>query len=251
MAASTSTATSTTGSRLRGRTTSTSVSNRCGTGPGRGGHSQTCSAHGRRRQPTERAHDGPAADEPCWIAAELSPAGVTRVVLGSGRPLGGADRELDSGIERWVSQDPARRRGAAEGIRQRFVSQATCWLRFAGRLQGPTAPPHPHSAEVAASVDHMRRERAWSEATIRYRRSRADEFLCRFCRRNRNLAEITIEAVDLALSDKKTRDGRARTRATIRNHADVQESHLISIIFISMARSLFFVILLPSSLSLP
>lgn len=128
--------------------------------------------------------------------------------------------EVEAAAERWISQDPARRGGAAEGIRQRFVSQATCWLRFAGRLQVPTAPSHPHSAEVAAFVDHMRWDRGWSEATIRYRRSRADEFLCRFCRRNRTLAEITIEAVDRALSDKKTRDGRARTRVTIRNHAD-------------------------------
>ena len=131
-----------------------------------------------------------------------------------------ASAEVEAAAQRWVSQDPARRGGDAEGIRQRFVSQATCWLRFAGRLQFPAAPSHPHATEVAVFVEHMRRERGWSEATIRYRRSRADEFLRRFCRGNRTLADITVEAVDCALSDKETRDGRIRTRATIRNHAD-------------------------------
>ena len=131
-----------------------------------------------------------------------------------------APTEVEAAAERWVSQDPARRGGNAEGIRQRFVSQATCWLRFANRLQVAAAPSHRHSAEVAAFVDYMRRERGWSEATIRYRRSRADEFLSGFCRGNRTLADITVEAVDCAMSAKETRDGRVRTRATIRNHAD-------------------------------
>ena len=131
-----------------------------------------------------------------------------------------ASAEVEAAAQRWVSQDPARRGGDAEGIRQRFVSQATCWLRFAGRLQVPAAPSHPHATEVAVFVEHMRRERGWSEATIRYRRSRADEFLRRFCGGNRTLADITVEAVDCALSNKETGDGRIRTRATIRNHAD-------------------------------
>lgn len=88
-----------------------------------------------------------------------------------------APAEVEAAAQRWVSQDPARRGGDAEGIRRRFLSQATCWLRFAGRVQVPAAPSHPHATEVAVFVEHMRRERGWSEATIRYRRSRADAFL--------------------------------------------------------------------------
>ena len=128
--------------------------------------------------------------------------------------------EVEAAAERWVSQDPARRGGDAEGIRQRFVSQATCWLRFAGRLQVAAAPSHPHSAEVTVFVDYMRRERGWSEATIRYRRSRAVEFLCKFCRGNRTLADITVDDVDCAPSGREARDGRVLARATIRNRAD-------------------------------
>ena len=72
-----------------------------------------------------------------------------------------APAEVEAAAQRWVSQDPARRGRDAEGIRRRFLSQATCWLRFAGRLPVPAAPPHPHSAEVAIFAEHMRRERGW------------------------------------------------------------------------------------------
>ena len=143
---------------------------------------------------------------------------VRYLELGEDRKV--APTEVEAAARRWVSQDPACRGADVEGIRRRFVSQATCWLRFAGRLQAAATPSHPHSAEVAAFVDYMRRERGWSEATIRYRRSRAEEFLCGFCRGNRTLADITVEAVDCASIDRETRDGRVRTRATIRNRAD-------------------------------
>ena len=33
---------------------------------------------------------------------------------------------IEAAAERWVSQDPARRGGDAEGIRQRFVSRRSC-----------------------------------------------------------------------------------------------------------------------------
>ena len=140
---------------------------------------------------------------------------VRYLELGEDRKV--APAEVEAAAQRWVSQDPARRGGDAEGIRRRFLSQATCWLRFAGRLQVPAAPSHPHATEVAVFVEHMRRERGWSEATIRYRRSRADEFLRRFCRGNRTLADITVEAVDCALSDKETP---GRTHPHPRHHPE-------------------------------
>ena len=146
--------------------------------------------------------------------------------LGLGEDGKVAPTEVEAAAARWVSQDPARRGGDAEAIRQRFVSQATCWLRFAGRLQVAPAPSHPHSAEVAAFVNYMRRERGWSEATIRYRRSRAVEFLRGFCRGNRTLADITVEAIDCAPSHSDARDGRVRTSATIRNRADALRAFL-------------------------
>ena len=128
--------------------------------------------------------------------------------------------EIEAAAQRWVSQDPGRRGGDPHVARSHFVSHATCWLRFAGRLEDPAASTHAHSAEVAEFVDYMRHERGWSEATIRDRRARADDFLRRFCARCRALADVTIATIDRAVNENNASDGRPRCRATIRTHAD-------------------------------
>ena len=101
-----------------------------------------------------------------------------------------------------------------------FVSHATCWLRFSGRLEDSAISTHPHFGEVADFVDYMRQERGWSEATIRDRRARADDFLRRFCARTGALAETTIATIDRSLNENNARTGRPRRRTTIRTHAD-------------------------------
>ena len=128
--------------------------------------------------------------------------------------------DIEAAARRWVSQDPARRGGNADIAQRHFVSHATCWLRFAGRLEDSAISTHPHSGEVADFVDYMRQERGWSEATIRDRRARADDFLRRFCARTGALAEATIATIDRALSENNARTGRPRCRTTIRTHAD-------------------------------
>ena len=87
--------------------------------------------------------------------------------------------DIEAAARRWVSQDPARRGGNPDVAQRHFVSHATCWLRFAGRLEDSAISTHPHSGEVADFVDYMRQQRGWSEATIRDRRARADDFLRR------------------------------------------------------------------------
>ena len=131
-----------------------------------------------------------------------------------------ARSEIEAAAQRWVSQDPARRGGNPHVARRHFVSHATCWLRFSGRLEDLAVSTHPHSGEVAEFAEYMRQERGWSEATIRDRRARADDFLRRFCTRTGALAEVTIATIDRALNEKNARDGRPRCRATIRTHAD-------------------------------
>ena len=128
--------------------------------------------------------------------------------------------EIAAAAERWVTQDPARRGGQAATARRGFVSQATGWLRFAGRLEAPADPPCPHAAEVAQFEACMRREHGWSEATIQYRVARAAELLRRACRGQRTLADLSLADIDRALGARNARNGRPRCRATIRNHAD-------------------------------
>lgn len=127
---------------------------------------------------------------------------------------------IEAAARRWVSRDPARRGGNPDLAQRHFVSHATCWLRFAGRLKEPAIATHPHAGAVADFVDWMRQERGWSEATIRGRRARADAFLRRFCTRSGALAEVTVATIDRALRVPHLRTGHPRRRTTIRTHAD-------------------------------
>lgn len=128
--------------------------------------------------------------------------------------------DIEAAAWRWASQDPARRGGDLHVAQRHFVSHAICWLRFLGRLEDSAISTHLHSGEVAEFVDYMRHERGWSEATIRDRRARADNFLRCFCARTGALAEVTIATIDQALNENNARTGRPRCRTTIQTHAD-------------------------------
>ncbi len=128
--------------------------------------------------------------------------------------------EIADAAERWMALDPTRRGGTSPSVRSTFIALVKGWLRFAGRLQVPSSPPRQCAVELDLFTDYMRRERGWSEATVQYRRSRADELVRRFCRGKRTLADITVTMIDQALSEKSSEDGRSRCRATARNRAD-------------------------------
>ena len=134
--------------------------------------------------------------------------------------------EIATAAERWVTQHPARRGGNASNARRDFVSRVSGWLSFAGRLQVPSVAPPPHCPALAQFEDYMRRERGWSEVTIRYRRGRAEDLLRRCCRAHRTLADLSLTTIDRALGAGNSRDGRPRARATIRNHVDALRAFL-------------------------
>ena len=112
--------------------------------------------------------------------------------------------EIATAAEQWVTQHPTRRGGNVRNGRRDFVSRATGWLSFAGRLEGSAVTRHPRSAAVTQFEDYMRRERGWSEATIRYRLGRAEDLL----RRHRTLADLSLATIDRALGARNSRDGR-------------------------------------------
>ncbi len=60
-------------------------------------------------------------------------------------------------------------RSARPGVRRIFVSRAVRWLRFAGLLDEPcrVRQRHAHVAEATIFKEWMRKERGWSEVTIR------------------------------------------------------------------------------------
>jgi site-specific recombinase XerD len=149
--------------------------------------------------------------------ASIQVKAVRYLALGEGGSVSLAG--IEAAAEQWASGDPARRGGNGGKARRNFVAKAAGWLRFAGRLEETAAPPHRHAAQVAEFVDYMRRERGWSEATIRTRSGRANEFLRRFCAGDRTLADVAIADIDRALGRKNARDGRSRSRVTIRHQA--------------------------------
>ena len=134
--------------------------------------------------------------------------------------------EIAAAAERWATQHPARRGGNARNARRIFVSWATGWLSFAGRLEVPAVALHPHAGAVAQFEDYMRRERGWSEVTIRCRRGRAEDLLRRCCHAHRTLAEVSLSTIDCALGARNSKNGRPRARVTIRNHVDALRAFL-------------------------
>lgn len=122
--------------------------------------------------------------------------------------------EVAAAAERWAGSDPGRRDpGEARRV---FLRHAGGWLRFAGRLEQPTAVPLPHGDFVGEFAEDMR-ERGWSTATIRCYRCRAEQFVRGFGARP--LAEVKLEDIDRALGVPSARDGKPRSRHTIRTHA--------------------------------
>ena len=125
---------------------------------------------------------------------------------------------IEAAAERWASEARGRRGGSVLRARQRFVRHATAWLRFAVRLEVPAAEPDPHSSELRSFANYMRRERGFSEETIRARRGTARQFLRRFDDGTRSLADAKITDIDAFLDEKAARNGAARS--SVRQWAD-------------------------------
>ena len=134
--------------------------------------------------------------------------------------------EIEAAAKRWAFRDPGRRNGDPYTARCNFVSHAIGWLRFLDRLEATEGSAHPYSVELAEYVNYMRQERGWSEATVRGRRGRADDFLRRFCARAGALADVTTATIDRALNERNARNGRPRHPSTVRAHADSLRSFL-------------------------
>ena len=104
--------------------------------------------------------------------------------------------------------------------RQAFVSRAVQWLRFADLLEEPAeAAPlrrHAHVSEVTIFREWMRRERGWSEATIRSSSRTTDRFFDWLDEWGTALGAVVISDIDRAVA---RWHARGCGRLTIRNYA--------------------------------
>jgi integrase/recombinase XerD len=72
------------------------------------------------------------------------------------------------------------------------------WFRFAGTLKVPR-PSQPFNGFLFAYVQAMKTEKGLSEATVKGRRFRAQEFLKWFAKKHRRFRTITIDDADIYL----------------------------------------------------
>lgn len=88
------------------------------------------------------------------------------------------------------------------GTQQLFVSVATKWLRFLGRLEAEPAKETAFTGFVSEFERHMRDERGLSPATIRTRCERVNWFFASIPEQRSSVQAITISDVDHFLAAK-------------------------------------------------
>ncbi|MBN3831039.1 tyrosine-type recombinase/integrase [Burkholderia sp. Ac-20344] len=124
--------------------------------------------------------------------------------------------QLNKLADRWRNRQAAHpTRTDGEASRTAYVSTATSWLRFLGRLQAPTSEQH-GSEQIAAYARFMRDERNLSALTIRTRCGRASEFLRLADAEGYDIHQLDWRAIDLILASKGSRDG--LTRASMQTY---------------------------------
>ena len=98
-----------------------------------------------------------------------------------------------SGLHRFYRRPPDKQTA-------QFRSHVVRWLRFAGRLDEPTEPPHAYLAEVASFGEWMRRERGLSERWTKECCRAAGAFLVWLAGSDVPLASISAIDVDRYLA---------------------------------------------------
>ena len=94
--------------------------------------------------------------------------------------------------------------------RLRFISDATQWLSFLGRLRLPDAPRRAYTPLIEEFRDQMVEAKGLSPHTVRGRCWYVAQFLDRFWEHHRSLAEVSITDIDAAIARKRHQDGYAR-----------------------------------------
>ena len=107
-------------------------------------------------------------------------------------------------------------RPARPDARQRFFGHAVRWLRFVELFEERCKVQHAHVGEVAVFAAWMRKERGWSEDTIRGCCSTVDRFFHRLDERGVALVSVRIADIDQAVARWHARDC---SRVTIHDYA--------------------------------
>jgi integrase/recombinase XerD len=173
-------------------------------------------------------HDGPFADERARYLAHLLERGWAHsTVIGTACKLAAfaarvditsedsvSPAQIEAAADDWVTKPRHyfRRDTGAHKARTKFVSDATNWLRFLGRLKEAESSPAPYAdllAEFERFLDH---ERGLSPRTIQTRHAHVLAFLIWFDQQHRLLNDVTIQDVERFLALPR---GRPWSRVTV------------------------------------
>ena len=115
--------------------------------------------------------------------------------------------QIEAAADDWLKQPPHyfRRDIGPRKARTKFVSEATNWLRFLGRLKEPECSPARYADLVAEFERFLEQERGQSPATIQKRRCDALAFLTWFDQQHSPLSEVSILDVERFLALPRTR----------------------------------------------
>jgi site-specific recombinase XerD len=165
-----------------------------------------------------RYHVGPLLEERQRFLAHLADSGLSRRTL---RTIAAAllrvagTLDLVHRPDEYISRDEITRKSTDKWYK--FISVATRWLRFLGRLKQEPVPANPYADKIEAFVDYMRNERGFSPLTVQARSWALRRLLAQCGTPTGSLREISITRIDDSLVRMVNQDG--YSRLTVRNWA--------------------------------
>lgn len=166
-------------------------------------------------------HNGPFAKERARYLAHLLEHGWTRAtVIGTACKLvafaarvniaaknGVTAEQIEAAADDWMrhARHHFRRAIGPHKARTKFVSDATNWLRFIGRLKKPECSPAPYADLVVEFERFLDKERGLSPRTIHTRHVHVMAFLTWLEQQRHPLSEVDVRDVELYLALPRSR----------------------------------------------
>jgi integrase/recombinase XerD len=125
--------------------------------------------------------------------------------------------EIIAAADRWAGRQPRHpSMKHTKKSRSRFISVATYWLKFLGRLVPVAGPPRPYAHLLTEFADYLSGEKGLSSLTIKTECCHIEHFLRYFYAQHQSLDELTIKHLDEALTHKRSQ---VKAVATVRLYA--------------------------------
>jgi len=122
--------------------------------------------------------------------------------------------EIIAAADRWAGRQPRHPSMThTKYSRSRFISVATYWLEFLGRLAPIASPPRPYAHLVTKFADYLSGEKGLAPLTIKTECWHVEHFLHHLYAQHQSLDELAIKDIDEALILKRSQ---VRAVATVR-----------------------------------